>query len=396
MKMTKSVIVSAARSPFGKFGGALASKQAVELGGIVIEQALKRADVSVSEVDEVLMGMVLQAGAGQIPSRQAARIAGLPWETPSTTVNKVCASGLRSVTIADALIRAGDLRVAVAGGMESMSNVPYALPGARNGFRMGDAPVIDLMTHDGLTCAFHDVHMAVLGSQVAAEYDISRESQDEFALASHEKAIDAMRNGRFDEEIVPIEIVTKKGNTMVTSDEGPRSDTSIEKLRALPPVFAKEGSVTAGNAPGVNDGAGALVVMSEDYAEKMGKQPLATIIGHSQVAAEAAYIATTPALAIQKLLKKTGYRLADIDLFEVNEAFAAVTLTTAKILGCDLSKVNVNGGAVALGHPLGASGSRILMTLIYELRRRGGGRGIAAICSGAAQGDAILIEVSNR
>lgn len=390
----QSVIVSAARTPFGRFQGALSKKKAVELGGAVLEAAMQRASITVDEVEQVIMGMVLQGGAGQVPSRQAARLAGLPWETPSVTINKVCASGLRAVTLADALIRAGDIDVALAGGMESMSNAPYAIPGARNGFRMGDGVVIDLMTHDGLECAFHNVHMAALGSRVAAEYGIAREAQDEWALRSHQRALSAIESGRMAEEIVPIEIVDKKkGTTLVDTDEAPRSDTSLEKLAALLPVFVKDGTITAGNAPGVNDGAGALAVMSAEYAERTNRKPLAYIKGYTEVGAEAAYIATTPGLAIEKLLKKTGYKLDDIDLFEVNEAFAAVTLTSGKMIGLEYDKVNVNGGAVALGHPIGASGARILMTLIYELRRRGGGLGIAAICSGAAQGDAVLVEV---
>ncbi|MCL6515871.1 acetyl-CoA C-acetyltransferase [Alicyclobacillus sp.] len=391
--MTRSVIVSAIRTPFGRFQGALAPMRAVDLGGIVIRAAMERAGVDAGEVEHVLMGMVLQGGAGQIPSRQAARLAGLPWETPSITVNKVCASGLRAVTLADALIRAGDLRVAVAGGMESMSNAPYAVPGARSGLRMGDGAVIDLMTHDGLTCAFHHVHMAALGSRVAKEYGISREAQDAWALRSHQRALAAMREGRLAEEIVPVTVQERKGTRVVAEDEAPRPDTSLEKLAALPPVFDPVGTITAGNAPGVNDGAAALVVMSEEYARETGRTPLAYVLGYAEVAAEAAYIATTPGLAIQKLLAKTGYRLKDIDLFEVNEAFAAVVLTSGQMVGWDEEKVNVNGGAIALGHPIGASGARILTTLIHELRRRGGGRGIAAICSGAAQGDAVLIEV---
>lgn len=391
--MTKSVIVSGARTPFGRFGGALAPKKAVELGAIAIAEALTRAGVSSEEVDQVLMGMVLQGGAGQIPSRQAARLAGLPWDIPSVTVNKVCASGLKAVTMADSLIRAGDAKVAVAGGMESMSNAPYALPGARNGMRMGDSPMIDLMVHDGLTCAFHNVHMAVHGSQVAEEYGITRAAQDEWALRSHQRAVEAISNGTFNEEIVPVTIETKKGKVVVEHDEAPRSDTSLEKLANLPPVFRKEGTITAGNAPGVNDGAGALVLMSDEYAQETGRVVLAEILGYAEVGADAPYIATTPGLAIQKLLQKTGVQLEDIDLFEVNEAFAAVTLTSGKLLSWDENKVNVNGGAVALGHPIGASGSRILLTLIYELRRRGGGLGVAAICSGAAQGDAVLVRV---
>jgi len=391
--MPKSVIVSGARTPFGRFGGALAAKSAVELGGVVMEAAMQRAKVAPQAVQQVLMGMVLQAGAGQIPARQAARLAGLDWDVPSVTVNKVCASGLRAVTLADALIRAGDIDVAVAGGMESMSNAPYALPTARNGMRMGDGPVIDLMIHDGLRCAFHDVHMAVHGSTVAAEYGISRADQDAWALRSHNRALSAMDSGRFADEIVPVTVASKKATVTVSVDEAPRRDTSLERLAALPPVFTADGSVTAGNAPGVNDGAAAVVVMSEAYAKETGRDVLAYIHGYAEVAAEAKYIATTPGLAIQKLLQKTGRRLDEIDLFEVNEAFAAVTLTAGQMLGWDPEKVNVNGGAVALGHPIGASGARILITLIYELKRRGGGLGIAAICSGAAQGDAILIEV---
>ena len=390
----KTVIVSAARTPFGKFGGALKDLTAVELGGAVIKESLKRAEISPDQVDEVIMGMVLQAGAGQIPSRQAARLAGLPWEVQTETINKVCASGLRAVTLADQIIRAGDASIIVAGGMESMSNAPYAIPKARFGVRMGNAEMKDLMVSDGLTCAFDQVHMAVHGSKVAEEYGITREAQDALALRSHQRAIEAIHSGKFSEEIVSVEVPTKKGAPIiVTQDEGPRRDTSLEQLQKLPPIFVADGTVTAGNAPGVNDGAGALVLMSEEAAKQQGKQPLATILGHAAVGQPAPYIATTPGLAIQKLLKKTGHKLTDIDLFEVNEAFAAVTLTSEKIVGWDPQKVNVNGGAIAFGHPIGASGARILTTLIYELRRRGGGLGIAAICSGAAQGDAILVQV---
>jgi acetyl-CoA C-acetyltransferase len=391
--MRKTVIVSAARTPFGRFGGALKELQAVDLGGIAIKEALVRAGVQGDQVDEVIMGMVLQGGAKQIPSRQAARKAGLPWEVQTETINKVCASGLRSVTLADQIIRAGDADVIVAGGMESMSNAPYILPTTRWGMRMGDGKVIDLMLHDGLTDAYDGQHMAVHGSNVAAEYEISREAQDNWALRSQQRAAEAMKSGKFDEEIVPVLVPQRKGEFIVVDkDEAPR-ETSIEQLQKLPPVFTKDGSITAGNAPGVNDGAGAMVVMSEEKAVELGKKPLATILGHAAVGQEAPYIATTPGLAINKLLKKTGYTIDQIDLFEVNEAFAAVTLTSEKIAGWDPEKVNVNGGAIAFGHPIGASGARILMTLIYELRRRGGGLGIAAICSGAAQGDAILVEV---
>jgi acetyl-CoA C-acetyltransferase len=391
--MRRTAIVSYARTPFGRFGGALASKSAVELGAIAIQGAMQRAGLGPERIDEVIMGMVLQAGAGQIPSRQAARLAGFPWETPSLTVNKVCASGLASVVLADSRIRAGDIEAAVAGGMESMSNAPYALPGTRFGLRMGDGAVVDLMIHDGLQCAFHNVHMAVHGSRVAAEYGITRGEQDEYALRSHQRALAAIDSGRMAEEIVPVEVSSRRQTLCVDSDEAPRRDTSLDNLAALSPVFDENGTITAGNAPGVNDGAAALVVMAEDVARANGIEPLAYLLGHAQVAAEAAYIATTPALAIQKLLTKTGHRLADIDLFEVNEAFAAVVLTCGRMLDWDLERVNVNGGAIALGHPIGASGARILGTLIYELRRRGGGLGVAAICSGAAQGDAVLVEV---
>ena len=393
--MSKTVIVSTARTPFGRFGGALAPLKAVDLGGIVIKEALSRAGVAGESVDEVIMGMVLQGGAGQVPSRQAAVKAGLGWEVPTQTINKVCASGMRAVTLADQIIRSGDADVIVAGGMESMSNAPYLLQDARWGLRMGDSTVTDLMTHDGLTCSFHHVHMAVHGSNVAAEYEIAREAQDDWALRSQQRAVAAIEAGRLKDEIVAVEVPGKKGAvTLVDTDEAPRKDTSLEALAKLPPVFTKTGSITAGNAPGVNDGAAALVLMSEERALAEGKQVLATILGHAQVGAEAPYIATTPGLAIQKLLAKTGYKLEDIDLFEVNEAFAAVTLTSGKLVGWDEEKVNVNGGAIAYGHPIGASGARIIGALVHELRRRGGGLGIAAICSGAAQGDAILVKVN--
>ena len=393
--MSKTVIISTARTPFGRFGGALAPLKAVDLGGIVIKEALSRAGVAGEAVDEVIMGMVLQGGAGQVQSRQAAVKAGLGWEVPTQTIYKVCASGLRAVTLADQIIRSGAADVIVAGGMESMSNAPYLLKDARWGLRMGDSTVTDLMTHDGLTCSFHNVHMAVHGSNVAAEYEIAREAQDDWALRSQQRAVAAIEAGRLKDEIVAVEVPGKKGAvTVVDTDEAPRKGTSLEALAKLPPVFTKTGSITAGNAPGVNDGAAALVLMSEERAAAEGKQVLATILGHAQVGAEAPYIATTPGLAIQKLLAKTGYQVEDIDLFEVNEAFAAVTLTSGKLVGWDEEKVNVNGGAIAYGHPIGASGARIIGALVHELHRRGGGLGIAAICSGAAQGDAILVKVN--
>lgn len=392
--LAETVIVSAARTPFGRLGGSLASLSAPDLGGIAISEAIKRAGITVESIDNVIMGIVLQGGAGQIPSRQATRKAGLPWETPSETVNKVCASGLRAVTLADQQIRSGDASIIVAGGMESMSSAPYLLKKARWGYRMGNDEIVDLMVHDGLWCAFHNRHMAVHGSVVAAEYGISREEQDEWALRSHQRAIKAIDSGVMAEEIIPVTIPQKKGEPkVITIDEGPRRDTSLEQLGKLPPVFDKNGTVTAGNAPGVNDGAGAMVLMAKEQAQAHGIRPLAKIVGHAFVALEAQYIASAPGYAVKKLLQRTGLKISDINLFEINEAFAAVPLVSQKIAGWNQELVNVNGGAVALGHPIGASGARIIMTLIYELRRRGGGYGIAAICSGAAQGDAILIKV---
>ncbi|TGE38981.1 acetyl-CoA C-acetyltransferase [Desulfosporosinus fructosivorans] len=392
--MTRAVIVSAARTPFGTMGGSLKDIPAVDLGAHVIREALKRAEIPGEIVNNVLMGMVIQGGAGQVPSRQASIKAGLPVEVTSETINKVCASGMRAVSLGETIIRAGDADVIIAGGMESMSNAPFALKKARFGYRMGNDSIIDLMVNDGLWCAFHNVHMAVHGSSVAKEYGISREDQDAFAFRSQQLASQAIELGKFAEEIAPVEIPQRKGEALwFAVDEGPRRETTLAKLASLPPIFVKDGTVTAGNAPGVNDGAGAMVLMSEEKAREMGKKPLATILGHASVAQEAAYIATTPGLAINKLLKQKGMTIQDIDLIEANEAFAAVALTSQKIAKWDPSKVNVNGGAIALGHPIGASGARVIMTLIYELRRRGGGIGIAAICSGAAQGDAIMLEV---
>lgn len=393
--MSKTVIVSAARTPFGKLGGALQPLTAVQLGGLAIKEAVARAGIDGAQVDNVLMGHVLQGGCGQVPSRQATREAGLPWEVPSETINKVCASGLRAVTLGDQIIRAGDAQVIVAGGMESMSNAPYFVH-ARWGLRMGDGKLVDLMVHDGLWCAFYNRHMAIHGGEVALEYGVSREEQDEWALRSHRRAIAAMDGGRLKDEIVPVPVPQKKGGpVMVDTDEAPRRDTSLEALRRLPPVFAPQNTVTAGNAPGVNDGAGALVLMSGEKAAELNLKPLATILGHASVSRDAKYIAIVPGLAINRLLARKGMPVDAVDLFEVNEAFAAVVLVSGKIAGLPMDRVNVNGGAVAFGHPIGASGARVLMTLIYELRRRGGGLGIAAICSGAAQGDAILVRVDD-
>ncbi|MFS0644751.1 acetyl-CoA C-acetyltransferase [Siminovitchia sp. 179-K 8D1 HS] len=392
--MTRSVIVAGARTPFGKFGGALSSLTAADLGGIAVKEAMLRAGVKPEEVEEVILGTVLQGGQGQIPSRQAARKAGIPWEVKTETINKVCASGMRAVTLADQIIRAGDEEVIVAGGMESMSNAPYILPQARWGYKMGDAALVDLMTHDGLTCSFAGVHMGTYGNHTAKEFDITREAQDEWALRSHKRALAAIENGMLDEEIVPVEIPQRKGEPVVVArDEAPRKDTTLEKLAKLKPAFDKDGTITAGNAPGVNDGAAAVVVMNEERAKREGKEPLAYIVGHAEIAVESQHFPQTPGLVINKLLEKTGKTPEEIDLFEINEAFAAVALTSGKIAGLDNEKINVNGGAVALGHPIGASGTRIILTLAYELKRRGGGTGIASICSGGGQGDAVMIEV---
>lgn len=395
--MGKTVILSGARTPFGKLGGALGSLTAAQLGGLAVKEALKRAEMDPESVDEVILGTVLQGGQGQIPSRQAARYAGLPWEIKTETLNKVCASGMRAVTLADQIIRCGDEEVIVAGGMESMSNAPYILPKARWGLRMGDASIEDLMIHDGLSCSFTGAHMGTYGNETAAEMEISREEQDRWALRSHKKAIAAMESGLLAEEIVPVEIPQRKGDPIrVEHDESPRKDTSLERLAKLAPVFNGEGTITAGNAPGVNDGAAALVLMSEERAASEGKKPKAYILGHAALAVEAKDFPQTPGLVINELLKKTGRSLNEIDLFEINEAFAAVALASGQIAGLDPEKVNVNGGAVALGHPIGASGARIIITLMHELKRRGGGLGIAAICSGGGQGDAILIEVPRQ
>jgi acetyl-CoA C-acetyltransferase len=381
----RSVIVSAVRTPFGKLGGGLASHQAPELGAIAIKAALERARLEPNEVEYVIVGEVLQAGVGQAPARQAAIGAGIPKEVGADTINKVCASSIRAVEIADSMIRAGDHQVIVTGGMESMSNAPYILTQARFGYRLGDGTVIDSMVHDGLTSTFDERHMVEQASFVSRELGISREEQDRWALRSHERAVKAIDEGRFAEEIVPV------GD--VDTDEGPRRDTSLEKLAALKPAFDPEGTTTAGNAPGVNDGAGAVVVTSEEFAKQRGLPVLATIVSQGYVADDFAYLARTPAKAGAIALEKAGKTIDDVERVELNEAFSSVVLNSAKMLGAEEEKVNVNGGAVALGHPIGASGARILGTLAHELRRNGGGLGLAAICSGGGQGDALLIEV---
>jgi acetyl-CoA C-acetyltransferase len=383
--MARSVIVSTVRTPFARLGGGLAQHQAPELGAIAIKEALTRAGLEASEVEYVIMGQVLQAGVGQAPARQAAIGAGIPIEVGADTINKVCASSIRAVEIADAMIRAGDSEVIVTGGMESMSNAPYLLSKARFGYRLGDGTLIDSMVHDGLTSTFDERHMVEQASFVSRELGISREDQDRWALRSHERAVQAIDEGRFAEEIVAV--------GEVDTDEGPRRDTSLEKLAQLKPVFDPEGTTTAGNAPGVNDGAGAVIVTSEDFARRRGLEILATIVSQGYVADDFAYLARTPAKAGAIALEKAGKTIDDVERVELNEAFSSVVLNSAKMLGADEETVNVNGGAVALGHPIGASGARILGTMVHELRRNGGGLGLAAICSGGGQGDALLIEV---
>jgi acetyl-CoA C-acetyltransferase len=392
--MPKTVILSAARTPIGKLGGGLAGVDATELGATAIKAALERAEVAPDQVERVVMGQVLQAGQGQIPSRQAQIKAEIPKEVPSETINKVCASGIRAVGLLDTAIRAGDLEVGVGGGMESMSKAPYMLKDARFGFRMGDGKAIDAMIHDGLTNPFSGKHMAQEASEVATELELTRPDMDRWALRSHQLAVKATDEGRLPEEIVPVTIHGKKGDTTVEIDEAPRRETSLEQLSKLPPIFLKDGWHTAGNAPGVNDGGGALVVASDEWAKRNNRRALATIIAQAQVADDFPYLARTPANAALKALEQVGLKAQDIDLWEINEAFASVTLNSIRMLGIDEDRVNVNGGAVALGHPIGASGARILGSLVLELRRRGGGVGVAAICSGGGQGDAVIVEVN--
>ena len=390
----KTVILAGARTPFGKFQGGLSSFSASDLGGFAIKGALEKADVKPEQVEEVIIGTVLQAGQGQIPSRQAAHKAGIPWSTPTETINKVCASGMRAVTLADQLIRLGEKSVIVAGGMESMSNAPYYLLDARNGLRMGNSQTVDGMIYDGLSCSF-DVkkpHMGTYGNKNAEQLDITREEQDAWSVRSHELA--ARAKDKFADEIVPVAIPQRKGEPIVVSeDESIRPETTLETLAKLRSAFSVDGTITAGNSPGVNDGACALLLASDAYAKENGLQPLATIVAHAAIGVEPEMFPQTPAIVVEELLQKAGKQIEDIDLFEMNEAFAAVVLIGQKLTGIDPKKINVNGGAVALGHPIGASGARIILTLAHELKRRGGGLGIAAICSGGGQGDAVLIEV---
>ncbi|MBA2297993.1 MAG: acetyl-CoA C-acetyltransferase [Actinobacteria bacterium] len=383
--MTRSVIVAAVRTPFGKLGGGLAKYEATQLGSLAIRAALDRARIENDEVEYVIMGQVLQAGAGQAPARQAAIGAGLPVETPADTINKVCASSIRAIEIADAMIRAGEHELVVTGGMESMSNAPYLLKKARFGYRLGNGDVIDSMISDGLTSTFDNLHMVQQNTNVARELGITREEQDAWAYRSHQRAAAAQDAGRYDDEIIPVD--------GVTADEGIRRDTSLESLARLKPVFDPEGTTTAGNAPGVNDGASCVIVTSEELAARRGLTVLATILAQAYVADYFAYLARTPARSGRRALEKAGKSIDDVKRVEINEAFSSVALNSTRMLGADEAIVNVNGGAVALGHPVGASGGRIVGTMIHELCRNGGGLGLAAICSGGGQGDALLLEV---
>jgi len=392
--MPSSVILGTARTPVGKMGGGLSSVDATDLGGTAIEAALERSAVGAEQIQQVIFGQVLQAGQGQIPSRQAQIKGGIPKEVPSETINKVCASGMRTLGLADQAIRAGDLEVAVTGGMESMSQAPWLLPNARFGFRMGDVKALDAMTHDGLTNAFTGKQMINEASEVSNELEITRVDMDRFAERSQHLAGEAIDAGRVAEEIVPVTVKSRKGETTVEVDEGPRPETTLETLAKLKAVGGEGATHTAGNAPGVNDGAGAIVVASEEWAEKEGKTPLAKVLSYGTVADDFAYLARTPGNAALKALEKIGKSPEDVDLWEINEAFASVAIGSMRILGISEENVNVNGGAIAFGHPIGASGARIVGALVHELRRRGGGLGVAAICSGGGQGDAIVIEVN--
>jgi acetyl-CoA C-acetyltransferase len=392
--MPNTVILGTARTPFGKMGGALASRDATDLGAVAIGAALERSGVKPDEVQQVVYGQVLQAGQGQIPSRQAQIKADIPREVPSETVNKVCASGMRTIGLVDQAVRAGDLEIAVAGGMESMSGAPYMLPNARFGFRMGDVKAIDAMTHDGLTNPFTGKEMIAEASEVATELELTRPDMDRWAERSHRLAAAATDEGRMAEEIVGVTVRTKKDESRVEADEAIRPDTTVEVLAKLRPVGSPDGSHTAGNSPGVNDGAGAVVAASEEWAKKEGRTPVARVLSYGTVADDFPYLPRTPAKAAKQALDKIGKSPDDVDLWEINEAFASVAINSVRMLGVDSDKVNVNGGAIALGHPIGASGARIVGALIHELRRRGGGLGCAAICSGGGQGDAIVLDVN--
>ncbi|MGH2427710.1 MAG: acetyl-CoA C-acetyltransferase [Candidatus Limnocylindria bacterium] len=391
--MNDVYILSAARTPIGKFGGGLATTPATELGAIAIRAAVERAAIAPESIDEAIMGQVIQAGAGQAPARQAALRAGLPEGVSATTINKVCGSGLKAVMMGASAIRADDAEVIVAGGMENMNLGPHLLPQARTGYRLGDGKLVDSTVHDGLWCSTCNVHMGLHAERVAAKHEISREAQDEFALRSHQRAIAAQEEGRFTDEIVPVSVPGRKGDTLVKADEGPRSDTSLDALAKLNPAFQPDGgSVTAGNAPGITDGAAAVVIASEAAVDRDGLTPIARITGYAQADVGPEWLFEAPIYGVRRLIERVGGSVADFDLIEINEAFAAQVLADGNELDFDWDRVNVNGGAIALGHPIGASGARVLTTLLYELRRRGGGRGLATLCLGGGGAVAMAVE----
>jgi acetyl-CoA C-acetyltransferase len=391
--MAGSVIISGARTPIGKLSGAFAGFSATDLGGFAIKAALERAGLTPEQVDYVIMGQVLQAGAGQITARQAAANAGVPMTVPATTINKVCLSGLNSIYLADQMVQAGDADIVVAGGMESMTNAPYLLPGARAGYRLGDKEVVDSMMYDGLFCAFDQVAMGAGTEKYAASAGLAREPQDALAAQSHERAAKAQKDGLFDDEIVKVEVPQRKGDPLLVSeDEGVRGDTTAESLGGLRPAFDKAGNITAGNASQISDGGAAVIVTSKAKAEELGVTPLGEIVSYGQVAGPDPSLLTQPSRAINLALEKAGKSVSDVDLFELNEAFAAVGLASMQDLGITDDIVNVNGGAIALGHPVGMSGTRVALTILNELRRRGGGLGAAALCGGGGQGDAVLLQ----
>ena len=388
-----AVIVSACRTPIGKFMGGLSSLKAGPLGGIAVKEAIARAGIQPKDIEECIMGNVLQAGVGQNPARQAARAGGVPDEVGSFTVNKVCGSGLKSVMLAAQAIKAGDYEVIVAGGMESMSNAPYLLPGARAGYRLGNGVLVDAMINDGLWDVYNDFHMGVAAELIADKYKVTREDQDTFAYESHKKAVAAIESGKFKAEIVPVQIPQKKGTAVVVdTDEGPRKDTEIAKLATLKPAFKADGTVTAGNAPSVNDGASALVVMSEERAKKMGVKPMARIVGYSTAGTAPEWLFYAPVVAVQKLMKQMGVTIDHWDLIEANEAFSAQALVDGRELEWDWKRVNINGGAVALGHPIGASGARVLTTLLYAMKDRKAKTGLATLCLGGGNAVALAVE----
>jgi acetyl-CoA C-acetyltransferase len=390
----ESVIISAVRTPTGKFQGALKSFSATDLGALVVSESVRRAGVPPEEVDEVIMGCVIQAGLGQNPARQAALKGGIPFGVSAVTVNKVCGSGLKSIMMASQAVKLGDAEIVVAGGMESMSNAPYLVPNAREGYRLGNGTLVDAMIHDGLWCAFENYHMGNTGEVVATRYHVTREEQDEYALNSHRKAAAAIKAGRFKDEILPVEIKQKKGDPVIfDTDEPVREDTSLDALAKLKPAFKKEGgTVTAGNAPGVNDGASAVVVTSAEKARELGVEPMARIAAQATSGIQPELVMMAPVEAIRKVLRKAGWSLNEVDLIELNEAFAVQAVAITRELGLDPAKVNVNGGAVALGHAIGQSGSRLLTTMLYEMRRRDVRRGLAALCLGGGNAVAMAVE----